>query len=939
MDPSKAKANFSRLCQLLVDKGGDALRAVLHAIHPPSTLAAVLNANKPILQQTSVINHSQWNVLFPTSGIPDSNNFDITLLTILLRNICGLPSPATGWSGMPPAGDTSKSADVVRIKLFRNEVCGHTARAQLDNAKFETLWQEVSKPLTRLGIPQQDIDEIKVASLSPKEGCYLEKLTEREPTSCLPDKLPIFTGRKVEIQNVIALLKDEEKAVVSLHGGPGFGKTAIAIQVSHQLSEDHNIPVVFSQLTTASTVDEMVLRLCRDVGVNHEDDPKSSLILWLKNKKKVILVMDNIDNLLENKTSFCEFVRLLRKNSNQNCQILTTSRISFEIRELLTDQVQVDEMDGEECIELLKKQCSEEDDQFLRKLAQLCGNIPLALCIACPLVDDFEDPNELLHYLEKQPMKTLECPESDQYVNRAINTSYEKCSDEDQEAFVRLSVFEGSFSEDAAKVVTEKDKLDTSRILKKLVSRSLIKKPTKHRYSIHLLIKHFLKNKQKSEERKSERAHAAAMRAELLMVKYYLNLAHQLTMKSYSKDGYKDNREALKREASNIQNVLKICCQQEDPKSSDISDCLAHSKIYTTSAKFFSLVVRTIIPGSIVDQFLQKCANIASTRKQHAIKINFDCVLAYQARNKTIGTADEDFNTKMEEIKKEFETHYEDLKKDKSLCAHYYSQYGEYLLRQAQNQNDREKLQLQNQARQQLEKSLELTKILTGKSGGEADKVFSLLHLGNVCKLISATERFLNKKNEIAINMLLKQSQRYYEEAVQLSQDNLGEHELTSSCYKNLGDLLLSKPKIAEEMYTTARNIRENLGLDASARHILLLNNLGKCLRETDHVDEAIEVLESARETAEKLAESDEATVCKTKVYTSLAIAYNLVQKKSHAVRYAKKALEFDRIKKSSENTSARNWRKFYKLNLVANKKIIRNYEYEKLQEILISNQ
>ena len=909
MDPSKAKANFSRLCQLLVDKRGDALRAVLHAIHPPSTLAAVLNANKPILRQTSVINHpQQWNVLFPTSGIPDSNKFDITLLTILLRNICGLPSPATGWNVMPPAGDTSKSADVVRIKLFRNEVCGHTARAQLDNAKFKTLWQEVSKPLTRLGIPQKDIDEIKVASLSPKEECYVEKWMEREPTSCLPDKLPIFTGREVEIQNVIALLKDEGKAVVSLHGGPGFGKTAIAIQVSHQLSEDHNIPVVFSQLTTATTIDEMVLRLCRDVGVNHEDDPKSSLILWLKNKKTVILVMDNIDNLLENKTSFYEFVRLLRKNSNQNCQILTTFRMSFEIRELLTDQVQVNEMDGEECIELLKKQGSEEDDQFLRKLAELCGNIPLAMCILGPLVNDFEDPDELLQYLEKQPMKTLECPESDQYVNRAINTSYEKCSDEDQEAFVRLSVFEGSFSEDAARVVTEKDELDTSRILKKLVSRSLIKQPTKHRYSIHLLIKYFLKDKQKSEERRL----AAAMRAELLMVKYYLKLVHQLTMKSYSKDDYKDNREALKREVSNIQNVLKICSQQEDPEGLDISDCLAHSKIYTSSAKFFSLFVRTIIPGSIIDEFLQQCAKMAETRKQHAIKFIFDCVLAYQERSKTIGKTDEDFNAKMEEIKKEFETHYEDLKKDKSLCAHYYSQYGEYLLRQAQNQNDKEKLLLQTQARDQLQKSLELRETLTGTSVGKADKIFSLLHLGNVCKFISGTERSLNRENEVAIDIPFKQAQKNYEEAVRLSQNDLGQHELTSWCYKNFGDLLLDNPKLAEEKYTIAKSMRENLGLDASERHVLVLNNLGKCLRETYRVDEAIEVLESARDTAEKLAERDEPTFCKTKVYTSLAIAYNLVQEKSDAVRYAKKSMEFDRIEK-----------------------IIRKYEYAKLEKIL----
>ena len=68
-------------------------------------------------------------------------------------------------------------------------------------------------------------------------------------------------------------------------------------------------------------------------------------------------------------------------------------------------------------------------------------------------------------------------------------------------------------------------------------------------------------------------------------------------------------------------------------------------------------------------------------------------------------------------------------------------------------------------------------------------------------------------------------------------------------------------------------------------------------MSETNRAKEATEVLESARDTAEKLAESDEPIVCKTKVYTSLAIAYNLVQMKSEAVRYAEKAMEFERIK------------------------------------------
>ena len=73
---------------------------------------------------------------------------------------------------------TSISANIVRIKIFRNEVYGHTARAQLDDTEFERLWQEISNPLVQLGIPQQDIDELKEAPLSPEEESYVEQLKE-----------------------------------------------------------------------------------------------------------------------------------------------------------------------------------------------------------------------------------------------------------------------------------------------------------------------------------------------------------------------------------------------------------------------------------------------------------------------------------------------------------------------------------------------------------------------------------------------------------------------------------------------------------------------------------------------------------------------------------------------------------------------------------------
>mgnify|MGYP002803887263 CR=1 FL=1 len=728
---------------------------------------------------------------------------------------------------------------------------------------------------------------------------------EREPTSCLPDRLPNFSGRVPEIQKVITFLMKEEKAVVSLHGGPGFGKTAIAIEVSHNISKDHNIPVVFSQLAAVTSADEMIRQLCLDVGVNsHEDkDPKSSLIFWLKNiKGKVIFVMDDIDNLLKDtsRSAFYQFVQLLRKNSNQHCQIITTSRTAYEIRELVTGEVNVEEMDVEACIELMRKQCPQLDDEFLQRLAELCGKIPLAMCIAGSRVQNFKNPDELLKHLQQQPMKTLECPESNEYVYRAINMSYKKCSFEEQETLDRLAVFEGSFNEEAAQAVIDKENLDTNRLVKSLFSQSLIKyEPTKQLYSIHLLIQHFLV------DQLAERAREQMKCAEQLMVKHYLKLGDELTMESYSKEGYKESREALKKEAHNIQKVLKICSQKNDPTTSKIPDCLANSKVYTTSARHFSLFVRTIIPGTIIDKFLQRCAEIAQERKQHAIKINFDLLLAEQERKESIGKSDtEHLTTKMEKIKEEFETHNEDIEEDKSLCAYYFYQYGRYLSRKAEekkdNYNYKESCKLQAQARSNLEESLRLRETLTSSLVGKADKIFSLLHLGNAYKLF--------KK-------MSEKAKECYTKAIRLSQNDLGDHELTSSCHKSLGDLFLKidEPEKAEKEYNTAKEMRENLKLDASERHVLLLNNLGNSLTKSARAHEAIEHLENARDMAEKLAENDQPNTFKAKVYTSLATAHHSLQAYSQdAVKYAKKAMELGEL----EN-------------------VIKNKEYKELKNIL----
>jgi hypothetical protein len=121
--------------------------------------------------------------------------------------------------------------------------------------------------------------------------------TDRQPeqNSSMPNKPLTFVGRWAEVNKTIYSLVENGCGIVSIVGGPGFGKSTIAVDVSHHLSNKHDIVVIFSFLSNVSTVPGVLLRLCHDVGVNPGEDPESSLMFWLKNiEKKVVLPMDNI---------------------------------------------------------------------------------------------------------------------------------------------------------------------------------------------------------------------------------------------------------------------------------------------------------------------------------------------------------------------------------------------------------------------------------------------------------------------------------------------------------------------------------------------------------------------------------------------------------------------------------------------------------------------
>ena len=81
----------------------------------------------------------------------DPSAYRLFILMTLLRNICGLALPVTGWDVLPAATDLSREADIARVKYFRNTVYTHAEHASIDDATFNTHWKEIRDTLVRLG--------------------------------------------------------------------------------------------------------------------------------------------------------------------------------------------------------------------------------------------------------------------------------------------------------------------------------------------------------------------------------------------------------------------------------------------------------------------------------------------------------------------------------------------------------------------------------------------------------------------------------------------------------------------------------------------------------------------------------------------------------------------------------------------------------------------
>ena len=215
------KANFQRLSRLLISGGTCLLREIFDVICPPLNLPIMLGnpATKKQLN-TAKLTKPQWDCLYPSPGVyGKSADFDVTLLFRLLKTVCNLTPPITGWDVLPAPTDRSLAAELARVKYYRNTVYGHVKQdMEVTDDEFPSFWQEISGALVRIA------GQVSPAKKTEWQGAidrFLKDPLTVEDTRNV-EELEMWYNNDVEVKKSIEVLKTTtEEGINRLEEGLG----------------------------------------------------------------------------------------------------------------------------------------------------------------------------------------------------------------------------------------------------------------------------------------------------------------------------------------------------------------------------------------------------------------------------------------------------------------------------------------------------------------------------------------------------------------------------------------------------------------------------------------------------------------------------------------------------------------------------------------------
>jgi predicted ATPase/class 3 adenylate cyclase len=368
----------------------------------------------------------------------------------------------------------------------------------------------------------------------PSEFPPLE--TQAGPKHNLPEQLTPFVGRQSEIEEVRALLAKDGVRLVTLKGPGGMGKTRLAIEVAGQEVESYADGARFVALAPLDSADQIVQAFIQalDLRPASQEDPRDLLLQHLR-RADLLIVVDNFEHILDGAPLTAEILE-----HAPNVRILATSRERLSLRgESVFDVTGLEFSDWQTVEQALSSSCAqlfvhgalqvqphfELEGSEVVPLARICRLVegtPLALLLSAGWMDMLslaEIADEVESSLDFLETELQDAPDRQRSIKAVFEGSWGRLGEPEQQLFIRLSVFRGGFTREAAQEVAGA----SIKSLARLADKSFIRRdPETARYEIHELLRQYGEQRLRPPVDDEARAAHAQYFAELLATQNFL---------------------------------------------------------------------------------------------------------------------------------------------------------------------------------------------------------------------------------------------------------------------------------------------------------------------------------------------------------------------------------------------------------------------------------
>lgn len=325
----------------------------------------------------------------------------------------------------------------------------------------------------------------------------------------LPHETTPFIGRDLELGEVAYALEGENCRLLTLLGPGGVGKSRVALQAAREFRDRYPGGVGFVALEAVTSALQIPSAIARSLAFSLEgaSDPLHQVKQHI-GTKRMLLILDNFEQLVAGASQCSELLKAC-----PNLQILVTSRERLRLQE---EQVlplaglvysakgaPLDEAQSSDAVQLFLERARRVRPEFelsaaslshVLAICDLVAGLPLGLELAAVwvrLLSCEEIAEEIRGNLDFLADASQNVPERHQSLRATFEHSWALLTPEEQRVLARLSVFQGGFTREAAKLVADA----SLPVLASLVDRSLLRSTEDGRYDRHPLLFQYTQEK------------------------------------------------------------------------------------------------------------------------------------------------------------------------------------------------------------------------------------------------------------------------------------------------------------------------------------------------------------------------------------------------------------------------------------------------------------